>query len=89
MPVLPWLRAAAEAPPADAFASLINVGAVGAIAALLLWFAFRAYSSEKARADRTEAKLYLTLETMQDKVVPALLEATAALREAHRERRDR
>jgi hypothetical protein len=74
--------------PAGAFGALIQLGAVGGIAALLLWFAFRAYQAERARADRLEAKLYATLEAMQDKVVPALLEATAAVKEGHRERRD-
>jgi hypothetical protein len=52
-PIDHWLAQDPTA-PAGAFASLIQLGAVGGIAALLLWFAYRAYQAEKARADRTE-----------------------------------
>lgn len=92
---LAWWRAANDSsdPIISAF---IQLGAIGALALVLLWFANRAYSDVKAqrdqervRADRLEEKLDELSEQIRTQVVTALVRATEAVAQADGDHRRR
>lgn len=58
---------------------LFNYGAVGVLAALGAWFARVAYKREAERADRLDAEVIRLNGVIQEKCIPALLAAGAAL----------
>lgn len=60
----------------------LNLGAIGALALLLLWFARGAYAREVTRADRSDMALAELNKEMREKVIPALVDATRALADA-------
>lgn len=76
-----YLAAAETDPTADPLGAIGKEGVLGALAALLIWFAFRAYKRESERADREAEKNDRLNETIQEKYVPALEAATGALRD--------
>lgn len=80
--VLAWLYWLSEpsSPPLD-LAPFASTGVVGALAASGLWFAYRAYQREAARADRLEA-------IITDKVIPTLADSTHAIKEVTQVVRD-
>lgn len=65
----------------DPLSAIGKEGVLGALAALLIWFAFRAYKRESDRADREAEKNDRLNATIQEKYVPALEAATGALRD--------
>ena len=72
----------------DPSAVLLNYGALGAIAVLLIAFSWTAYKREKDRADRLERLLQETNERIAERFVEALKGARDALIEANDYLRD-
>lgn len=64
------------------YAVLGQYGVLGVFAVLLVWFAKFMISRETARADRLEAEVVRLNNTIQDKVIPALLSATGAVEQS-------
>jgi hypothetical protein len=62
--------------------TFLQLGAIGALALLLLWFAFRVYNREVKRGDDSEDEVRELNREFRDKYAPALAEAAAALRDA-------
>lgn len=70
--------------------TFLQLGAIGALALLLLWFAFRVYNREIKRCDELEAELRAVQKDVIDKYVPALTEASRIVADAFVElRRER
>lgn len=72
--------AAAEA--GGEFSVLAQYGVLGAFAILLVLFARTAYKRETDRSDRLESENSRLNNSIQEKVIPALVEATTALEQA-------
>jgi len=72
--------AAAEA--GSDLAALTQYGVLGAFAILLVLFARTAYKRETDRSDRLESENTRLNQSIQEKVIPALVEATTALEQA-------
>lgn len=81
------LAAAAEGGEPN-YAVLGQYGVLGVFAVLLVWFAKFMISRETARADRLEAEVVRLNNTIQEKVIPALLSATGAVAESTEMLRD-
>lgn len=64
------------------FAVLGQYGVLGVFAVLLVWFAKLMIGRETARADRLEAEVVRLNNTIQEKVIPALLSATGAVEQS-------
>ena len=73
------LAAADEGPGVGVLA---QYGVLGIFAALLLVFARTSYKRETDRADRLEADVRRLNDTIQEKVIPALMSATRAAEES-------
>lgn len=74
-----FIAAADEGPGVGVLA---QYGVLGIFAALLVLFARTAYKRETDRADRLEADVRRLNDTIQDKVIPALMSATKAAEES-------
>lgn len=61
-----------------------QLGAVGGVLAIFFWFAWQVYKRERDRADTNETEIKRLNQTIQDKYVPSLEQATAALLETNR-----
>jgi len=72
---------AADPGNASDVATLTQYGVLGVLAVILIVFARLAYRRETERADRLEAELRAQNMAIQDKAIPALLAATAAMSE--------
>lgn len=64
------------------WAPLLQYGALGAIAVALFAFARTAYKRETERADRLETELARLNTLLQERHIPALLNANQALHDA-------
>ncbi len=85
-----WLIAAAEtAEPGSPTAALVQYGVLGIIVAALGPFAYLAYKREAARADRLEARLEELNRINVEKIIPAIVAATDAVRDAQHVARTR
>jgi hypothetical protein len=73
---------AAEESGGPNYAVLGQYGVLGVFAVLLVWFAKFMIGRETTRADRLEAEVVRLNNTIQDKVIPALLSATGAVEES-------
>ena len=62
--------------------TLANYGVLGIFAIILLGFGLKAWQREIARADRMETELREKNTFLQDRVIPALTAAAAALEES-------
>lgn len=80
------LLAASQA--SDPTAVLLNYGAIGAMAVLLLWFSYGAYKRERDRADTLFQLLQATNEKISEKFADALKETKDALSAANEYLRD-
>jgi hypothetical protein len=69
-------------------AVLGQYGVLGVFAILLVWFAKFMINRETARADRLEAEVVRLNNTIQEKVIPALMSATGAVEESTEMLRD-
>lgn len=69
-------------------AVLGQYGVLGVFAVLLVWFAKFMIARETARADRLEAEVVRLNNTIQEKVIPALMSATGAVEESTEMLRD-
>jgi hypothetical protein len=77
------LNAMAEASGEEPnYAVLGQYGVLGVFAVLLVWFAKLMIGRETARADRLEAEVVRLNNTIQEKVIPALMSATGAVEES-------
>lgn len=76
------LAAAADTGAGPNLAVLGQYGVLGVFAVLLVWFAKFMISRETARADRLEQEVLRLNNTIQDKVIPALLSATGAVEQS-------
>lgn len=74
------LVAAAES--GGEFSVFAQYGVLGAFAVLLVLFARTAYKRETDRSDRLESENTRLNQSIQEKVIPALVEATTALEQA-------
>ena len=61
---------------------LANYGVLGLFTLILLGFGLRAWQREIGRADRLENELREQQKTMVERVIPALVAATAAMEES-------
>jgi hypothetical protein len=61
---------------------LANYGVLGLFTLILLGFGLRAWQREIGRADRLENELREQHKTMVERVIPALVAATAAMEES-------
>lgn len=98
--MLSWvvlLAAADSSPPDQATSAFINLGAIGALALMLLWFSLGAYKDlklqrdqERQRAERAEAALEALNREVRDQAVPVLVRVAEILaRVADDQRRER
>lgn len=98
--MLSWVAfiAASESAPVDSpTAAIINLGAIGGLAVLLLWFSLGAYrdlklqrDQERQRAERAEAALEALNRDVREQAVPVLVRVAEILaRIADEQRRDR
>ena len=76
-------------PTVDAIAPFVQLGAIGALAILLMWFALGAYRRETARADKAEDQLRQLEKEMRDSVVPQLVRVAEVLGDVTTALRDR
>lgn len=74
-----WLAAAEESANLSA---LTQYGVLGVFALLLILFARTSYKRETDRSDRLEAEVLRLNTLIQEKAIPALSSATAALEES-------
>lgn len=58
---------------------LTEYGVLGILVALLFWFGFKQVQREQKRSDDLQAENLRLNQTIQDKVIPALVSATQAL----------
>ena len=70
------------------YAVLGQYGVLGVFAVLLVWFAKFMIGRETARADRLEQEVLRLNNTIQEKVIPALLSATGAVEQSTEMLRD-
>lgn len=75
-----WLAAAEGA--GSEFSAIAQYGVLGAFAILLVLFARTAYKRETDRSDRLELENTRLNNSIQEKVIPALVQANTALEEA-------
>lgn len=61
-----------------------QLGAVGAVLTIFLWFGYKVYTRETSRADSNEAEVKRLNTLIQDRYVPALESAAEALHESNR-----
>lgn len=74
-----WIAAVVGPSSGPDLSVLANYGVLGLFTILLLGFGLRAWQREITRADRLETELREQHRVMAEKVVPALVQAAAAL----------
>lgn len=79
---------AAESSGDPNYAVLGQYGVLGVFAVLLIWFAKFMINRETARADRLEQEVLRLNNTIQEKVLPALMSATGAVEQSTEMLRD-
>jgi hypothetical protein len=76
-----WLTAASTSDP-PYLTGLYQLGAVGVILSIFLWFAWQVYKRERERADASAAEVTRLNQLIQDRYVPSLEESSHALRDS-------
>lgn len=67
--------------PTDLLNSLAATGVGGVLGAIVIWAAWKVYQREITRNDRLERELRSMRTKMEEKVIPALLEASRQSKE--------
>lgn len=76
-------QAVADSGGLNTAAPFVQLGAIGALALLLLSFARGAYLREAKRADALEEELRRINTELRDRMVPLLTEVTRVITDAH------